>query len=940
VCFALHVREIARTGLAQPPVFAVPGPARGAYPVVGGLRLERGLAPGGLAAGDRLLRVGEVDLAGVGHVGFDAIALEQAGTGLVAPIVYERDGERRGGELRMLPYPVPWFRIPMVLGLAGVGVLLWLRAPGTREGRLGFAAYLTFAIFLTPILGGPRIQTMAHHALFLVGGPLAITLGILWFRSYPPEMPRESRLPAWIAVLGLVHGLVRVSYLWGGPIPPARVPELAVGTDVLFGVLLVAIVAWNYAHAEPIGRRRLKWFLYAVGLFGAIALLAGTVPLVGAAFPELRFPSMVWITGFAVVLLPIGLALSFVRYNLVDIDRLLVGTAAYLSTFVAVSGAALLAVPLLSAWLAAHADTDAATTRVALAVGVLAVVVPLGRALHHAVARLVFRDRHRRERDMRQLLRDLPECREPGELLRLVDHRLREILRLSSCLLFVRDGARFCFAGHGEPGTSRVVPDLDAHGPLARALERHPVPLLATARSLEAEVPELSEREATLLETLDAEVLVPLRERKDLEAIVVLGPKRSGDITTAAELALLRELSDRGSAELGRLAGARALELERGRSRELAALKRRAEEANMEKTRFLAAASHDLRQPLHALGFFTAALAEQVKDPAARETLAKLETSARALQGMMDKLLDLSRLDASALEPEIGALELEPLLRRLVAEHEGAAAAKGLALRAELVPCTAKSDPVLLARIVSNLLSNAIRYTEAGEVALRSTERGAQAQIDVADTGPGIPEERRRQVFEEFVRLQERKAEDGLGLGLSIVERLAKLLGHELTLRSEVGVGSTFSLRLARLDRAAAAPAATRSGVTADLSGATLLLVDDDAAALDAVRELSQRWGCEVIAALDVEAALGALDRARRMPDAIVADYRLGGGVTGLDAIARIRARLERELPAVVVTGETTPATLDAIRAAGLRRLAKPVPPHKLRAVLSELLRR
>jgi signal transduction histidine kinase/CheY-like chemotaxis protein len=940
ICFALHVREIRRTGLAQPPVFAVPGPGGDGYPRVGGLRLERGIGWRGLQRGDALIQVGDADLRGVGHVGFDAIALEQAGAALEAPLVYERDGRRETTSLRMQPYALPWFRIPLLLSWVGVALLVLWRAPGSRDSRLLFAAFLSFAVFMTPILGGSRLQTVAHHVLFFAGGPLAIVLGFRWLIAYPPEVPASRRLPSALAWIGLSHLGVRLGYLFGGPWPPERVPLLALLSDTSFVVAGAAVLWWNYAHADPIGRRRLKWLLYAFLLWGMVSVASLVVAAYGRALPALTFPDMVVATSLAMVLLPIGIGISILRYNLVDVDRLLAATAAYAATFAAASALALAVIPRIDGWLAQGSALRPAHIDAALLVGFLALAASLGRSLDPGVRRLFFRDRVRVERDARQLIADLGACRSRDELLDLVTRRLEAILRPESCRTWVAEAARLRPAAAPGPTVAEGAA-LDATGPLARSLERNPAPLRITARSLAAEVPDLAPGERALLAALGAEVVVPLREGAGLAAAVFLGPKRSGDIYTSDELSLLRALAERASDELGRLASARELARERDRGRELAELKQRAEEASLEKTRFLAAASHDLRQPLHAVGIFASTLAEQVRDPAARDTVEKLETSVAALRDMMTKLLDLSRIDAGAVKPEIGAFDVEPLVLRLVGEFEGAARAKGLRLRAETSPAVVASDPVLLGRIVSNLLANAVRYTDAGEVVARTRTDGDEVEIEIEDTGPGIPEDRRRQVFEEFVRLHDRQGEDGLGLGLSIVERLAKLLGHELALRSAVGRGSSFRVRAPRAERGAPAAGARAPAAApgAALAGRVVVVVDDDRAVLEAMSDLLRGWGCEPITALDAAAAVEAVAARERPPDAIVADYRLRGGETGLAAIDAVRARAGRAVRAVVITGETDPDTRERIRAAGLRELTKPVAPHRLRALLTELLR-
>lgn len=308
---------------------------------------------------------------------------------------------------------------------------------------------------------------------------------------------------------------------------------------------------------------------------------------------------------------------------------------------------------------------------------------------------------------------------------------------------------------------------------------------------------------------------------------------------------------------------------------------------------------------------------------------------------MLTTLLDLSRLEAGAIQPETADFDAAPLLRRIAAEFEAGCLAKGIALRVEVGSAPVASDRILLGRIVSNLLSNAVRYTDSGGVTLRSRLRGTRVVIEVEDTGLGIPESERLRIFEAFVRLHERKIEDGLGLGLSIVERLSQLLGCEVTLDSEPGSGSTFAVSVPRAPENALEEGTTPARVDpgTELEGQRILLIDDDAAVREAMQALLERWGCVVLAAADSDAAMEMLLAESERPDALISDYRLGSDATGIEAIVRIRAVVGTGLPAVVITGETTPASRERIRAAGLRWLTKPVPPHKLRAILRELLR-
>jgi signal transduction histidine kinase/ActR/RegA family two-component response regulator len=477
---------------------------------------------------------------------------------------------------------------------------------------------------------------------------------------------------------------------------------------------------------------------------------------------------------------------------------------------------------------------------------------------------------------------------------------------------------------------------LPAQGPLARALARRPAPLRVAEGEFARAVPELEPDEASALVASGTRVLLPLRCGKDLAAIVALGPRRTGDVYTDSDLTLLGAVAEKASAELLHQRDAEAIRAERVRVEELSSLKRAAEEVLRRRSRFLAAASHDLRQPLHALSMYTSLLRERVGGPDTAGLIDQIEKSTASLSAMFSSLLDLSRLDAGAVEPRIGPVALAPLLAELSAEASPAAEAKGLKLLYTPVAVTVRSDPVLLGRILRNLLENAVRYTEHGSVRLEVHVEGERVRVAVADTGPGIPLDRQELVFQEFVRLSSDAATRGLGLGLAIVDRLARTLAHPLALDSEPGRGSVFELSLERAEPAAAAPGAPAAMA---LDGRVVVLVDDDLAVLAATRDVLESWGCRVVAASSADEACEAIAVRALRPDAILADYRLGELDNGLEAIAAIRAACGRDVPAAVLTGETVAAVARRIQERGLAQLVKPVAPARLRALLTELTR-
>lgn len=371
------------------------------------------------------------------------------------------------------------------------------------------------------------------------------------------------------------------------------------------------------------------------------------------------------------------------------------------------------------------------------------------------------------------------------------------------------------------------------------------------------------------------------------------------------------------------------------------------ERAAQGRSRFLAAASHDLRQPLQALGLLTHRLQAEVSGQAAGRTAQQIERMVEELGALVDGLLDVSRLDAGALEPHRVPMPLAPLLERLNASFALMAHPRQLQWRQR--PCNwwVRSDPVQLERVLRNIVDNALRYTERGGVMLAYRRRGDQVLVCVWDTGPGIPESEQARVFEEFVQLNNpgRDRRQGLGLGLAIVARLCRLLGHPLTLRSRVGRGSCFSVALPRVEPDAAALAAQAQAASAAALQAPVVstplrdfgvaLVEDDEAVCSNTAELLGQWGCRVLAAPDVDRLLAqmAAQPAWRL-EAIVSDHRLAHG-NGLGAIEHLRRRCGRQVPALLLTGESLPQPVSELAAAGITGARKPLPAFSLRAWLS-----
>ena len=375
---------------------------------------------------------------------------------------------------------------------------------------------------------------------------------------------------------------------------------------------------------------------------------------------------------------------------------------------------------------------------------------------------------------------------------------------------------------------------------------------------------------------------------------------------------------------------------------ELREKKEEAETATLAKSRFLAAASHDLRQPTHALGMFVARLAQLPHDQETRHLISNLEASVRAMQDLLDALLDISRLDAHVVKVGLRAFPLEEVLEQLRSGLMPVANDKGLQLRVRRSRVWVMSDPILLHRILLNLVSNALRYTRKGGVlvACRLRRDGECVRIEVWDSGIGIAREHLNDIFKEFFQIAntERDRSKGLGLGLNIVERTAQLLGYSLELTSRPGQGTRFSIEVPVVPAQALSSMSTVAEAPAfdDLSGLKVLVIEDDALAAQGLASLLKSWGCQVRLVDGLATALPPVAKGY-VPDVIISDYRLRGGENGMDTVHRLRAAIGRDVPACLMSGDTDPVLMQAARDAGLTLLHKPVRPAKLRSLIRRL---
>ena len=367
--------------------------------------------------------------------------------------------------------------------------------------------------------------------------------------------------------------------------------------------------------------------------------------------------------------------------------------------------------------------------------------------------------------------------------------------------------------------------------------------------------------------------------------------------------------------------------------------RREAERVAYEKTRFLAAATHDLRQPLHATGLFVESLARRLDRPEQHAVLERIRRSVAALAALFDALLDLTRLDASLVDATLRDVELEAVLAPLRDEFIAEGRAKGLAVTVPETALAVRTDPVLLRRVLGNLLHNAVRYTDAGSVTLDVEPGGELCALHVCDTGPGIAPSEHDAVFGEFYRASSRVAgTQGLGLGLAICRRMSRLLDATLTLRSLPGRGCVFTLRLPVGSVSAAEETRVERGPPA-LDGKLVVVIDDEAEIREGTGAVYRAAGCAVVQAESAAHALAVLAECSRRADAVVADYHTGGDEgTGIEAIERIRRNHDHPVAGVIVTGDTAPERLREAKHHDLACLHKPATPAELLRTVAELL--
>ncbi|WP_405229514.1 NahK/ErcS family hybrid sensor histidine kinase/response regulator [Lentisalinibacter sediminis] len=542
---------------------------------------------------------------------------------------------------------------------------------------------------------------------------------------------------------------------------------------------------------------------------------------------------------------------------------------------------------------------------------------------------------------------DITEFKQTERALRTSERQVRTYTDNAPALIaYVDADRRYRFANKAYLAYAGMSREEIIGAPLSAVLDERQ--LMARSQWLEAAYG--GERQAFELEMTGA----------DGESRYMLGtyiPDIDGDGAIMGVYAVFQDITERRRAELGleeaktmleqRVAD-RTAELERAMSA-LAEAKAQAEAANVSKTRFLAAAAHDLLQPLNAAKLFTALLEEKSAGMSEeqRRLVSRVESGLIAVEDLLSALLDIARLDTRAPRPKRESFPAAELFATLEAQFGEAFAERELALRFVPTRLWVHTDPALLRRILQNFISNARRYTRSGGVLVGCRRRDDTVAIQVCDTGVGIAAENREAVFEEFRRLagSDEGSKRGLGLGLAIVQRIARVLEHPLNMRSELGRGSCFEIVVPRAEPGRRpAPSTAEPRPLSSMDGHHVLCIDNEPDILDGMQGLLARWGARPLPAADLDGAsrrIAALqEETGERPSVLLVDYHLNHGVTGLEVIEAVRAMTASPVPAVVLTADYSQEVADAVREAGHALLHKPVKPAALRALVTRIIGR
>lgn len=544
VCTTLHVQQVASGQLAWVPVYVTPAidaddlpTVRGFWPGTGGD------APGALQVGDRLVRVGTGSLRGVGRIGFAARVYETAAERhhLRVPITYERHGVVRHTRIALQPVAYPWRILPLSATLVLTAVLVLARRPDTPLARAFLLLAVAYGLHWTFFFGGPRWQTYAWVGVFGVASLVMLPLVLRAALLFPPEIaPLGGRLPRW-PWLFAVFAPISLSWTFGIGLPPALGWRGAFAVNIAFIATLLIVLTRNFRRAGALGRRQLKWVV--------LGMYVGTMPVLLADVVAAAVPALWWLHEPAVIaeiLIPLSVLIAIVRANLFDVDRLITGAALSTVLSVLVLAALLSAVPPVTAAVSAAGDLDPDRVRFLLSLAAAAALVPAYRWLGPRLERLLFRERHALRTGIDALLRELAAAPGPEALFTRLGERLEALLRPHTCVIYAPLGSGFAPVVARGVAADDAPPALAAPAAMIAALRAGGGPL--ELRTWPSAL--LDEAGRAAVERLRAAVLLPAHRNGELAAVVCLGAKRSGDIYTATDLALLAAVADKVSGAL------------------------------------------------------------------------------------------------------------------------------------------------------------------------------------------------------------------------------------------------------------------------------------------------------------------------------------------------------------------------------------------------------
>ena len=572
VCAALHLKQLVAGQLAWVGVYVTAPADADGFPTVSGFWPGASRqASGALALGDRVLSVGNSDLRGVGPFGFVARTYAAAADERAAraPLTYERAGATAHTTIDLVPLSFPWDLLPLSGALVALSALLLTRRPDSRTARAFFLLAIAHALHWTFFFGGPTVQTYAWTVIFFCASclsfPLILRAALLFPMLFPPESaPADGRLPWWPWLFTL-FGPISMSWIYGIPLPPELGFRAAFIANVALIVAILAVLTRNFRRASPGGRRPLKWLLLGIYL--------GTVPVLLTDIAAAIAPSLWWVHELAVmaeICIPLSVLIAIVRTNFLDVDRLITGTAVYSVLSVLVFAAVLTAVPQIARAASRATDLDRGTVELVLSIIVAACTVPGHHFLRPRMERLLFRERHAFGAGVEHLLRELAAAVGPEPLLTLAGERLDALIRPRTCAIYAPLGESFAAVFARGFEDDEGPPTLPADAAAITGMRTRTGPL-DVGHWLPTMGEALADDERAALERLRVAVLLPVRDGDDLEAVICLGDKRSGDIYTDTELTLLTAVADKISSELRRFDAADILRQERQMS---AALRR------------------------------------------------------------------------------------------------------------------------------------------------------------------------------------------------------------------------------------------------------------------------------------------------------------------------------------------------------------------------------